>query len=178
MAVCACDRPQPSHPTWPRPGPVVLLLACFLASFTRVAAARSNPREFRELAPDTSYTPKLVYDEVTLAAVAPQPVGGPNERRGPWTVSIDVRATRELSLAGMPLEASVWVINLLDRRNANTVFTGSGSPSTTAWLATPDGKAWLQNAGPDGARLYDLAQSRPELFDAPRLVRFGLRATF
>ena len=130
------------------------------------------------IASGTPYTPTLVYDEVTLAAVAPQPVGGPNERSGPWTVSIDVRATRELSLAGMPLEASVWVINLLDRRNANTVFTGSGSPSTTAWLATPDGKAWLQNAGPDGARLYDLAQSRPEFFDAPRLVRFGVRAKF
>jgi len=89
-----------------------------------------------------------------------------------------VRATRELSLAGMPLEASVWVINLLDRRNANTVFTGSGSPYTTAWLATPDGKAWLQDVGADGVAIYDLAQSRPEFFDAPRLVRFGLRARF
>src|SRR5439155_14597705 len=46
------------------------------------------------LASGTPYTPTAVYNEVTLAAVASQPSGPLNSRYGPWTSSVDVKATK------------------------------------------------------------------------------------
>jgi hypothetical protein len=127
------------------------------------------------------YTPTYVYDEVTLAAVAPLPSGETNSRRTPWTSTVDVTASRRFGVHGLDLDATLWMLNLLDHRNPRTIYSGTGSPYTTGFLATPDGQAYLDNAssqGLDGGALYRLAESRPGFFDAPRMLRLGLRASF
>ncbi len=127
------------------------------------------------------YTPTFVYDEVTLAAAAFIPSGPIHSRETPWTSTVDLRAGRGFQVGGLDLEASLSVLNLLDRRNAVVVYSGTGSPYDTGFLATADGQAYLSYAasqGIDGEAMYRLAQSRPPLFTGPRLVRFGLGVTF
>jgi outer membrane receptor protein involved in Fe transport len=133
------------------------------------------------VASGTPYTPARVYNEVSLAAVQVSPAGPINSRYGPWTSNLDVKATRGFGAAGLRFEAYVWVLNLLDARNPVQVYGSSGSATSTRWLDTEDGQAYLQTAagaGQDGQLLYDLAQNNPNFYTNPRLVRFGLRTNF
>jgi outer membrane receptor protein involved in Fe transport len=133
------------------------------------------------VASGTPYTPTKVYNEVTLAAVSTEPAGPLNSRYGPWTNSVDVKATRGFKVGGLDCEAYVWVLNLFDTRNAVTVYGSSGDAATTGWLDTADGQTYLAtaaDAGYDGRYLYDLAQNNPNNYTNPRLVRFGFRTNF
>ncbi len=126
----------------------------------------------------TPYTPVEVYDEVTLAAVSTVPIGPTNSRYGPWTSTIDLKANKGFKMGSLNFDAYVWVLNLLDRKNAVAVYESSGSANTTNWLNTEAGQAFLAQQGAVGQTTYDLAQTNPQLFGNPRLVRFGLRLGF
>jgi outer membrane receptor protein involved in Fe transport len=133
------------------------------------------------VASGTPYTPTKVYNEVTLAAVSTEPAGPINSRYGPWTSSLDLKATRGFRVAGLDCEAYLWLLNAFDTRNAVTVYGSSGSAASTNWLDTEDGQTYLgtaSGAGRDGQFLYDLAQNNPNFYTNPRLVRFGFRTNF
>jgi outer membrane receptor protein involved in Fe transport len=133
------------------------------------------------VASGTPYTPVKVYNAVTLANVSLEPTGPINSRYGPWTSNLDVKGTKGFEAAGLHFEAYVWVLNLLDTKNAISVYGGSGSAASTNWLGSADGQAYLATAaaaGRDGQLLYELAQNNPNFYTNPRLVRFGLRANF
>ncbi|HEU4725909.1 MAG TPA: TonB-dependent receptor [Candidatus Eisenbacteria bacterium] len=131
----------------------------------------------------TPYTPTTVYNEVTLAAVATQPIGPLNSRYGPWTFEVDAKLNKTVTIARQNLDLYVWVLNLFNRDNVNTVYTGSGSAVTTNFLQTADGQAFLDtNAGTYGAEVaaerFRLAEQNPNLYGIPRMVRFGARWSF
>lgn len=130
------------------------------------------------VASGTPYTPTKVYNELTLAAVSSEPSAPLNSRYGPWGVNLDIKASRGISLSGLRMEAFVWGLNVFDNKNPLTVYSSTGTPVSTNWLNTDDGAAFLEGAGADGARLYDLATNNPNLYSNPRLIRFGLRANF
>jgi outer membrane receptor protein involved in Fe transport len=129
------------------------------------------------LASGTPYTPVRVYDEVTLASVSTTPVGPVNSRYGPWTSTVDLKATKGFHVGNQNIEAQLWVLNVFDRKNVYNVYHGTGSSTSTGFLSTPAGQGYLANAE-DGAALYDLAQNQPGYYGNPRLVRFGLRLEF
>jgi outer membrane receptor protein involved in Fe transport len=127
----------------------------------------------------TPYTPTRVYNEVSLAANSPDGNGQPyNSRYGPWTMSLDLKATRGFSLGGFEVEAFVWALNVTDNENATAVYTSSGTATSTTWLQTADGRDYLARTGDEGSQLYDLATNNPNLYSNPRLVRFGFRTDF
>jgi len=134
------------------------------------------------IASGTPYTPTEVYNEITLASVSSQPSGPINSRYGPWTQSLDLKVNRAFPIAGSTrLEAFLWALNVLNARNVYTVYTSSGSAQTTNWLNTNDGRDYLNNAAPnglDGQQQYQLATDNPTFYGNPRLVRFGVRASF
>ena len=101
-----------------------------------------------------------------------------NSRYGPWTISLDVKATRDFAISGIGVQAFIWGLNVLNARNAVTVYTSTGTPTSTNWLDTADGQAFLAKNGDKGQSLYSLASDNPNFFTNPRLVRFGLRASF
>jgi outer membrane receptor protein involved in Fe transport len=129
------------------------------------------------VASGTPYTPTFIYDEVTLAAVAGVPSGPLNSRYGPWTNTLDLKASRGFNFTGLNFEAFAWVLNLFDAENAFQVYSSSGSASTTAWLNTEDGQTYLAGAA-EAEQLYRFAENNPNLYSNPRLVRFGLRTSF
>ena len=129
----------------------------------------------------TPYTPTQVYNEVTLANVSALLAGPLNSRYGPWTQTMDLKASRGFGLGTNRLETFLWVLNVFDNRNANNVYTSTGSAQTTGWLDTNDGQAYLLNASlqnKDGLGAYRLAEADPGLYGNPRLVRFGVRTSF
>jgi len=133
------------------------------------------------VASGTPYTPTSIYDEVTLAAVASQPEGPLNSRYGPWTQSLDFKASRGFRVQGFDVRAFAWVINAFDTENAINVFSGTGSANTSGFLSTPNGQDAAQklvDKGIDPQRAYALALQAPGLFHNPRMIRFGLRLGF
>ncbi len=134
------------------------------------------------VASGTPYTQTQIFDEVGLAALAKQPVGPINSRYGPWTQSVDFKASRAFPLAGLEANAYVWVLNAFDTKNAISVFTGTGSPYATGFLNTNDGQQAAQNLqnkyGLDIAPAYAMALQNQSLFSNPRMIRFGLRLGF
>jgi hypothetical protein len=98
--------------------------------------------------------------------------------------SIDLRAERSFQIGSFTIVPSVWVKNLLDRKNVANVWQSSGEPNTTGWLETDEGRQWqVDNAGPDasgltGAEKYQLKQAQPEYYHTPREVYFGLGVRF
>jgi len=127
------------------------------------------------------YTPTKVWDEVTLLNVAPEPIGSPNEHRGPPTQTLDFKITKGIWLGGPMLDAYVWVLNAFNASNALRVYQGTGSPHTTGFLGTAAGQAqadFLRREGIDPDHAYGLATQQSDLFSYPRTVRFGLRMEF
>jgi len=133
------------------------------------------------VASGTPYTPSNVYDEVTLAAVSSQPIGPINSRYGPWTQSLDFKIARNFAMRNMQSSIYVLVQNAFNSANAISVFTGTGSPNTTAFLETADGRdasSKLLTEGIDPQRAYQMALEAPTLFANPRMLRFGMRVGF
>ena len=122
------------------------------------------------------YTPTRVYNEVTLANVAAQPIGPINSRYGPWTITLDAKANKGFRLGGQDLDVYFWVLNIFDRDNIRTVYTGSGDGETTNFLNTDEGQATYST--PDAQRRFTLAERNPTLHDAGRLIRFGAKLSF
>lgn len=126
----------------------------------------------------TPYTPTKVYNEATLQAVATEPIAPINSRYGPWTVTFDLKASRDFRLGRQNLGLYVWVLNLFDRDNQVTVYSSSGSAETTNFLNTEEGEAAVAANGEDYARIYRLAERNPNLHSNPRLVRIGAKLSF
>jgi hypothetical protein len=142
---------------------------------------RTSVNVLMNVASGTPYTPTQIWNEVTLAAVSTTPIGSINSRTAPWTSNIDFKVTRGFTFQHLDFEGFVWVLNVLDTKNPFQVYQSTGSPSSTGFLDTNDGQAYLQSAaaaGLDGLRLYDVAQNNPTNYANPRRVRFGLRTNF
>jgi len=122
------------------------------------------------------YTPTRIYNEVTLASVAAQPIGPLNSRYGPWTVQLDLKANKGFTLAGQNLDVYVWVLNVFNKDNVRTVYTGTGNANTTNFLNTDEGTNTYATA--DAQSRYRLAELSPTLHDLGRLVRFGAKVSF
>jgi len=117
-----------------------------------------------------------------LAALANIAKGPLNARYGPWTQSVDVKATKSFGFHGFDAAAFVWVLNALDTKNAIQVFTSSGSPNNTGYLDTDEGQQIADKIrtqyGLDPNNVYGQALQNQSLFSNPRLVRFGVRVGF
>jgi len=122
------------------------------------------------------FTPTRIYNEVTLAAVAAQPIGPINSRYGPWTVQMDLKADKGFNLGGQNLNVYLWVLNVFNKDNIRTVYTGTGSATTTNFLNTAEGQATYDT--PEAQNRYRLAEMSPTLHDVGRLFRLGAKVTF
>ena len=122
------------------------------------------------------FTPRKVFDEVTLANVSAENAGAINELTGPWNIRLDLKADKGFELGGLDLNAFVWVLNVFDKRNAIFVYESSGDALSTTFLDETQGQASYDSA--DDQALYRLKERNPNNFDVPRLMRFGLKVGF
>ena len=125
----------------------------------------------------TPYTPTKVYNAVTLGAVFPTPTGEINSQYGPWTATVDLKASKAFGLGrSQSLEAYVLVKNIANRKNVYAVYTATGSAETTNYLNTDAGQRAFST--PEEQQLFRAAELNPDYFGNPRQVRFGAKLSF
>ncbi|HET9253135.1 MAG TPA: TonB-dependent receptor, partial [Candidatus Eisenbacteria bacterium] len=131
----------------------------------------------------TPYTPVKVYNEITLFAVSGEPIGPLNSRYGPWTWTVDAKLSKSLSVYRQNLDLYLWVLNIFDRDNVNSVYGSSGSARTTNFLNSEPGQQYIADNsatyGEAGVReRYRLGELDPTRYGNPRMVRFGAKLSF
>ena len=124
----------------------------------------------------------------------PQPFGGSqidgeiNGARLPWTVNLDLRIDKTISLSKnpkVPLDVNVYlrIQNLLDTRNVNGVYSATGSADNDGYLTSARGQSELANT--EQSRPNDIEAYRnsymmrmldPDFYLFPRRIFLG--ATF
>jgi outer membrane receptor protein involved in Fe transport len=126
------------------------------------------------------YTPEEVWNEVTLGAYAPTPIGPINSRYGPWTWRMDLKVNRTFMVSKLGVDVYVWILNLFNTENQIDVYASSGQAGDDGWLSTPNGQAFLVNPAfpSDVESLYNLAQMDPTRYGIPRQVRIGCALNF
>ncbi len=134
----------------------------------------------------TPYTPSVVYNENSLAAVSPEANAPVNSVYGATNMVIDLKADKTFKIFGAKLNAYVWVQNVLDTKNAIFVYESTGDPDNTGWLTTAPGQTFAdatQNpdalfANQNGTELSNLRANDPTNFSNPRIILFGMNFFF
>ncbi len=95
---------------------------------------------------------------------------------------IDMRLDKSFKLMDKyEFTAYVWVQNLLDRDNYNSVWRSTGAPDNSAFLETELGEAWIESMGQYGEEFildYQAYEQNPGNYGIPRLIRLGLKFKF
>jgi len=129
------------------------------------------------------YTPVKVDTEVFGGSIAYQPVAAFNSANKPWTFNVDLKVDKGIHFGKYNMKAFVWVINLLDAQNVESIYPATGQADNDGWLGSDPGQSWVTNTAFDGtgnyadeaANLYNSKLSNPYNWGAPRQVRIGFR---
>ena len=85
----------------------------------------------------------------------------PNSARMPWTMTVDLRATKNLEFSGIDFVLYADMQNVLNKKNAYTVYGSTGKPDINSnWDYSED---WI---------------NRPYYYGAPRTFQLGISAGF
>ncbi len=115
--------------------------------------------------------PKILTGESTIGTI--------NGANKPWTFRLDFRIDKDIKIAkGLGVNVYFRVQNLLDTRNALSVYGATGSPLDDGYLTSPNGQAALAALSSDEIRraYYDAYQWRvlnPLNFSLPRRMFIG-----
>ncbi|MBU1097540.1 MAG: TonB-dependent receptor [Bacteroidetes bacterium] len=115
------------------------------------------------------YTPQFVRTESTGSGAS---TGlRENSERRPTTINFDLRLSKTFELGAFNLQALLDITNLLDTRNANSVYADTGMPDFT-----------LQDYQ-SFQRITEISSSteyftNPGMYTAPRSIQFGLRISY
>jgi len=131
------------------------------------------------------YTPKDMYNAVTLASTRADNIGPINSSYGPWTMELDLKATKTIAWGPSQIEFQLWVLNVFNRANVVNVYNTSGLPNSTGWAETDEGQKFLSNydtshdsSGLTGNQKYTLRENNPLNYGAPRQIRAGIKVSF
>lgn len=130
------------------------------------------------------YTPVETWNEVTLGSIAPIARAPRNTQYGPWTFSIDLKATKDFRVGRYSITPYLVILNLLDRKNVVAVYESSGRPNTTGWLETSEGQQTTgtfvgdDRLGFSAAEKYQLKENNPLNYGPPRQIMLGLQVGF
>ena len=142
-----------------------------------------------QLASGTPYTPMQVYDGVSPnASVSQIPRGSINSANMPWTSSVDMKIEKTFKVGNYNIVPYFWIRNLLDTKNVTAVYEGTGKAYTSGYLDTPEGQVRASDPAIDPTtgntrgyefeHRYELGQNNPLNYSNPRMILFGVRASF
>jgi len=110
---------------------------------------------------------------------APRPSGGVNENRSPSVNRIDLKLDRRFQIGGdASVTAFLWIENVLDADNVQSVWRATGLGNNDGFLATTEGQAYLASGSPSTAALYDYNTNLRGNYGIPRQTRLGVRLDF
>ncbi|MBI5867917.1 MAG: TonB-dependent receptor [candidate division Zixibacteria bacterium] len=131
------------------------------------------------------YTPTKMYNAVALTSVRADNTGPVNSRTGPWTMQMDLKATKTFAWGGSRIEFQLWILNLFNRKNVVNVYQTTGLPNSTGWSETAGGDEFLSSydrshdsSGLTGWEKYSLRENDPLNYGPPRQIRAGIKVSF
>lgn len=101
-----------------------------------------------------------------------------NSAFGPGSFRIDLKVEKSFQLGNALITPYLWIENLLDTDNAVLVWRSTGSPYTTGFLETENGKAKAEGKGEKWVQDYMSLERDPSNFGIPRLIKLGLKVNF
>ncbi len=119
------------------------------------------------------YTPTRISSAV-FPAISSTPIAALNSGTMPFTYELNMKIDKSIKFKGSNITFYLWVENLLNTRNARTVYDGTGLPDYDGWFNTPEGRAWKQNPA-NSVELYNMRQEHPYNFETPRTIRLGVK---
>ena len=121
------------------------------------------------------YTPvdklNLLGDNTIISST----LGYINSAYGPSSFRVDLRLEKSFKISSLKISPYLWIQNLFDAKNVVSVYRSTGSPSTTDWLNTPEGRATAQQSGEGYVQDYMSYEENPNNYGIPRLIRLGLK---
>jgi len=112
------------------------------------------------------------------ASRAPNPRGGINDDRLPWTNRLDVRVARGFNISQGKITAFLVMRNVLNTVNVQGVYRYSALPDDDGFLATSGGIQFVDSGTPASETLYRFRNRNLGNFGLPRLTRLGIRFDF
>lgn len=127
------------------------------------------------------YTPLVLQNVMVSQTNYGETKGYVNSAYGPGSFLVNLRIERVFQLGPVRVAPYLWVENVFNVINAMTVYRTTGSPYTTAYLESDEGRK-VAAAQPNPAYFISdyktLERDLANNFGIPRLVRLGLRLNY
>jgi outer membrane receptor protein involved in Fe transport len=103
-----------------------------------------------------------------------------NSANMPGTFRIDLKLEKGFQIDNLIITPYLWIENLLNSENIVNIYQSTGSPYTTGWLGTNEGKKVAANKANPQAFIddYESYERNPFNFGIPRLIKLGLKVNF
>ena len=124
------------------------------------------------------YTPMDKWNLIGDNGIISQTRGYINSAYSPSNFRIDMKIEKAITFDNFRISPYIWIENLLDSDNITGVWRSTGSPYTTDWLNTEEGKAIATNLGEGYEQDYKSLEVNPGNFGIPRTIRLGLKINF
>lgn len=97
-----------------------------------------------------------------------------NSAYGPGSSRLDLKLQKTFNIGKLEVTPYLWVENVFDQQNTVNVYRSTGSPYTSGWLNTDEGRA-IAAGNPGYAEDYTALERNPSNFGIPRQIKLGLR---
>jgi len=124
------------------------------------------------------YTPVDQWNIIGDNGLVADNTGYVNSAYGPGSFRIDLKVEKGFKIDNLYITPYVWIQNLLNTDNVNSVWRTTGSPYTTGWLNDPDAQGQINTIGQGYVDDYQSLETDPKNFGIPRLIYLGLRLNF
>jgi outer membrane receptor protein involved in Fe transport len=124
-----------------------------------------------------AYTPETPSTVVFGTGGSRFPVAGINSGHKPATSTLNIRLDKKFDVGPVTLNPYIWVLNLFNHMNVNTIYPATGLPDDDGWFSTPEGQRWAES-NPVAAEWYHARIDDPGNYNAPRQIRIGLRIDY
>ncbi len=125
------------------------------------------------------YTPLETQDLLQGSSNWGDTKGYVNSAYGPGTFKVDIKVEKSFSLGNsLILTPYLQIENLFDADNVVRVWRSTGSPYTTNYLETDEGKKQALQNGEDWVNDYKSLERNPSNFGIPRLIKLGFKVNF
>jgi outer membrane receptor protein involved in Fe transport len=103
-----------------------------------------------------------------------------NSAYGPGNFRVDLKLEKGFALGNAMFTPYVWIENLFDADNVVSVYRSTGSPLTTGWLNTPNGRTYVESTpNPEKFKQdYQSLERNPFNFGIPRTIKVGFKVNF
>ncbi len=125
-----------------------------------------------------AYTPtEPVSAQIGFLNVVPNS-GALHSARSPGLFQIDLKTGKTFDLRSFQMNFFVTATNITNHFNIREVYSATGNPHVSGWLASEDGREYLTQFGETGRQIYETKEQNPLNNGSPRHILFGTLIRF